>query len=513
MAFGAVLMSMGLTTACTGDLDVTPDDPNKKTSLSSKDEWIGYFGTLYGNLIYEGNLTPSGVDDGAGIFSRCHWNLQELTTDEVVLLNTWNDPGYADVKYDTWTSNNPWLYMCLQREATSSRQCMEFVKMIDNAKDFFTEEEIAQMKAEAYVLKALNYYYMIDLFGRGPWCTPDQEIGQTPETYDRNQLFDATVAELKEAIDGGNLLPAAQQVYGRVCREAARMLLAKLYLNAEVYTGTAMYAECAEQCKEILKTIPDLAPEYKYLFCGSNDKYVGNGEILWTLPSDPVSYQSYGGTTYLTAGAYFGSIDESELQRLGNPNSIWNGLKIKPELYEAFEDGDKRALFYEGSFNLTVNDLNSTEADGDGYMCVKFKLTPEDNYDNEDNSFTSTIVFPSTDFPVFRLADTYLMLTECQLRGVNDADPGYTLFNEVRKRAGLAATTPNLDALLHERMVELYWEGHRRSDLIRFGKFTGNSYVWSWKGGVPAGTTISSNRNVFAIPYQYVSTVGQNPGY
>ncbi len=514
MAFGAVLMSMGLSTACTGDLDITPDDPNKQTTITSKNEWMGYFGTLYGNLLYEGNLTPSGVDGGAGTFSRCHWNLQELTTDEVILLNTWNDPGYADIKFNTWTSNNVWAYMCMQREATSSRQCIEFIKNIDNASGAFSQEEIEQMKAEAYVLKSLNYYYMIDLFGRGPWCTMDQEIGQSPETYDRQQLFDATVAELKATIDGGHLLPAAQQVYGRVSREAARMLLAKLYLNAEVYTGKAMYSECAEQCKEILKTIPELAPEYKYLFCGTNDKYVGNGEILWTIPSDPVTQQSYGGTTYLTAGAYFGSVDETELQRLGNPNSIWNGLKIKPELYQAFDDDDKRALFYEGSFNLSVNDLNSTEADGDGYMCVKYKLTPEDNYDNVGNTYSSSIVFPTTDFPLFRLADTYLMLSECQMRGVQNADPGYALYKKVRARAGVTEKDPmDLDDILKERMCELYWEGHRRSDLVRFGKFTGNAYVWSWKGGIAAGTGIASYRNVFAIPYQYESTVGQNPGY
>ncbi|MDE6692045.1 MAG: RagB/SusD family nutrient uptake outer membrane protein [Muribaculaceae bacterium] len=512
MALGAVIASASLGTSCVGDLDITPDDPNKQTSPENKDQWIGYFGTLYGNLLYEGNLTPTGVDGGAGTFSRCHWNLQELTTDEVVLLNTWNDPGYADIKFNTWTSNNVWSYMCMQREATSARQCMEFVANIDAASSLFSAEEIEQMKAEAYVLHALNYYYMIDLFGRGPWCAYGEKVGETPATYDRQQMFDATVAELKAAIDGGHLLPASQQVYGRVSREAARMLLAKLYLNAEVYTGTPMYTECAAQCKEILKTIPDLVPEYKYLFCGTNDKYVGNGEILWSIPSDPVTQQSYGGTTYLTAGAYFGSVEPEELQRLGNPNSIWNGLKMKPELVEAFEPGDKRALYYAGSFNLSVADLNSTEADGDGYMCVKYVVTDEDDYYNTANN-SQSIVFPKTDFPLFRLADLYLMLTECQLRGVADADPGYNYFNKVRARAGLAATTPNLDGLLHERLVELYWEGHRRSDLVRFGKFTGNAYVWSWKGGVPAGTTISSNRDVFAVPYQYVSTVGQNPGY
>lgn len=513
MALGAVIASTAFNTACVGDLDITPDDPNKDTSIMSKDQWLGYFGTLYGNLLYEGNLTPSGVDGGAGTFSRCHWNLQELTTDEVVLLNTWNDPGYADIKFNTWTSNNVWSYMCMQREATSARQCMQFVEALESAGSELSDEEKAAMKAEAYVLHALNYYYMIDLFGRGPWCAYGESVGQTPETYDRIQLFNATVEELLEQINSGNLRPAASQVYGRVTREGARMLLAKLYLNAEVYTGTPMYVECAAQCKEILKTIPNLVPTYKYLFCGSNDKYVGNSEILWAIPSDPVSQQSYGGTTYLTAGAYFGSIADEELKRLGYPNSIWNGLKVKPELVYAFEDGDQRYLIYSGDFDISVDNLNSTEADGGGFMCEKYVITTEDDYYNAAGK-KGDIVFPKTDFPLFRLADTYLMLTECRLRGVADADPNFTYFNKVRERAGLKANpNPSLDDLLHERMCELYWEGHRRSDLVRFKQFTGNTYIWSWKGGVSSGTSISNNRDVFAVPYQYVSTVGQNSGY
>ncbi len=520
LTLGAATLLLGMSTACTGDLDVTPDDPNNKTELESEAEWIGYFGSLYGNFIYEGNLTPSGVDGGAGTFSRCHWNLQELSADEVVLLNTWNDPGYPELKTDTWSSNFVWGYMCFQREATTARTCIEFLQKVDNAKNCgVSESTIEQWKAEAHVLHAFCYYYMIDLFGKGPWVSIDDEVGQTPQTYSRTELFEATVNELLDAINGGNLQPAASQEYGRVSREAARMLLAKLYLNSEVYTGTARYSECAAQIKEILKTINTLVGEadnkpdaYKYLFCDGNQKYVGNGEILWSLPANEISCQTYGSTTYLTAGAYFGSIPAEELLKFGGTGNTWNGLKIKPELYNAFTPGDKRRLFYEGEFQLGVDDLNSTEADGDGYMCVKYRRTTEDDYDNTAGTVHSTC-FTNIDFPVFRLADAFLMLTECQLRGVSDADPGYTYFNRVRKRVGLAEATPTLESLLNERMCELYWEGHRRSDLVRFGKFSGNSYVWSWKGGVAEGTGIASYRDLFAIPYQYVSTVGQNPGY
>lgn len=513
LTIGVATMLLGMNTACTGDLDVTPDDPNKKTELVSEAEWMGYFGSLYGNFIYEGNLTPTGVDGGAGTFSRCHWNLQELSADGVILLNTWNDPGYPELKTDTWSTNFVWGFMCFQREATTARTCVEFLSKVDNAKNCgVSEETIAHWKAEARVLHAFCYYYMIDMFGKGPWVGEDVAVGQTPPTYSRSELFEATTQELIDVINSGDLLPAGKQEYGRVSKEAARMLLAKLYLNAEVYTGQKMYDKCAEQIQEILKTINTLAPTYKYLFCDGNQKYCNGGEILWSIPADEVSCQTYGSTTYLTAGAYFGSIPAEDLLSIGGTGNTWNGLKIKPELYNAFTPGDYRRLFYEGSFNLGVDDLNSTEADSDGYMCIKYRRTTEDDYFNTAGNVHSTC-FTNIDFPVFRLADAYLMLTECQLRGVSNADPNFKYFNAVRKRAGLAELVPTLDDLLVERQCELYWEGHRRSDLVRFGKFSGNAYVWSWKGGVPEGTGIASYRDLYPIPYQYESTVGQNPGY
>lgn len=514
---GAITAALAMGTACTGDLDVTPDDPNKKTQLTSEKDWWGYFGTLYGNLLYEGNLTPNGVDGGAGTFSRCHWNLQELTADEVVLLNTWNDPGYSDVKFDTWTSNNVWAFMCMQREATTARQCVEFNRAADDAAKYLSQEEIDAMKAESTVIKDLCYYYMIDLFGRGPWVDESTGIGDVPPTYSRKELFDAVVAELTDVINSGNLRQAGEQQYGRLTIDGARMLLAKLYLNAEVYTGTAMYDKCAQVCKEIVKN-HSLAPQYKYLFCATNDKYEGaGGEILWALPSDSTNYQTYGSTTYLTAAAYFGDIEEDMIAALGNPKSVWNGLKVKPELVNAFEGGDLRSLFYQGSYALDVSDLNNTDASSCGYMCIKYRLTNEDNYDNDPalpGFLANAPVFPNTDYPLFRLADTYLMLAECQARGVNGADNGYEYFNKVRDRAGVdRIANPTLNDIITERQRELYWEGHRRSDLVRFGLFTGGRYLWSWKGGELAGTSLTPERDLFAIPYQYVSTVGQNPGY
>ncbi|MBD5248121.1 MAG: RagB/SusD family nutrient uptake outer membrane protein [Barnesiella sp.] len=522
IALGSMALSLGVgASSCVDDLDVTPDDPNKKTELTTPEEWYGYFSSLYGNLRYEGGLTPNGVDGGAGTWMRCHWNLQTITADEAIILSKWNDPGYNDLKFNTWMTDNTWMFMAYQREATSAKLCSEFISKIDGAAAAGVDADlIAQMKSEARVLRAYSYYYMIDLFGKGPWIT-NEAVGVNAPVLERADLFNAVTAELEDVIANGNLVVSTSQTYGRLSKEAAHMLLAKLYLNAEVYAGTPMYDKCAAHCKEILKTTNTLADDYRYLFCADNDRYVGKGqEIIWAIEQDANYMTTWGGTTYLTAGAYIESVPDEVLNRLGALGQTpWTGLKVRPELPQVFDkDGssrtsDKRYLFYEGEFQEGVENLDDFSETSDGFMCVKYTYTNSTDYTNEANIALTNQVC-NTDYPLFRLADTYLMLGECQKRGVNDADPGFTYFNKVRDRAGLAPiTNPTLDEILNERQRELYWEGHRRSDLIRFGKYTGGTYNWSWKGGIYEGKSIDSYRNLFAIPYQYVSTVGQNPGY
>lgn len=520
IASGALALSMGVGfTSCVGDLDLKPTDPNVKTELTSRDEWVGYFSSLYGGFLYKGNLETS--DDGAGSFTRCHWNLNEITADEAIISNKWEDPGYTSLNFNTWLTDNEWVYAAFSREFYMAKQTSEFISKADAANEYLPAEEVAAMKAEARVLRAYAYYHMIDLFGRGPWIDENSITGDIPPAYTREELFNSASADLLAVINSGDLRPAAKQVYGRVSREAARALLAKYYLNAEVYVGKPMYAECAEQCKEIVKTIPNLAPTYKYLFCTSNDKYVGNGEILWAMPQETGKYETWGGTTYLTAGCYIETVDQAELVKLGagciNANgkfegpSPWSGVRMRPELSKAFEDGDLRRLIYEGKFNVGVENLDDYSATSDGYMCVKYTYTTEDDYENANNRPLNSQVC-NTDYPIMRLADVFLMLAECQYKGVECN--GLQYFNKVRERAGLApASHLTADAILHERQCELYFEGWRRSDLIRFGKYTGSAYKWSWKGGVYEGANLPDYRSVFAIPYQYVKTVGQNPGY
>lgn len=508
IVLGAIALSSPAFVACVGDLDVTPENPTTKTEISTAEELYGELAGIYGGLVFEGGIT---VDDGGtGVYTRQLWNLQELCSDETLIGSNWADGAINELVYSTWSPDNHWLYECFSRFNYQIAIVNQFLRDLHKYGSLLPGSDnlsVEVFDAEARTLRALSYYHMIDIFGVGPWTTEDSPVGVTPPTYDRKQLFEAVVEDLANAIP--NLVPASQQVYGRLSREAGYMLLAKLYLNAEVYTGEPRWQDCANACNEIRKTIDTLAPTYKYLFCATNDKYVGNGEIIWGIPQDGTTLTTYGGTTYISGGSYRG--DSDLLKTLGLAVSGWEGPRVREELSKALLPNDARRLIYEGEYTEDIQDLSDKNQ---GYMCVKFVYTPEDDYKNEkqETPYCNTIFNPA-DFPLFRLADVYLMLAECELNGAQGCN-GIEMMNRVRQRAGLAdVRTLTAENILDERMCELYWEGHRRSDLVRFGKFAGSNYNWSWKGANANGANVQAYRNVYCVPTQFVSTLGQNPGY
>lgn len=519
--FGATLMITGLS-SCIDDLNVEPTDPDVKTELTSADEYLGELARVYGGLVMEGGIS---VDDGgAGVYTRQLFNQQELTTDECMISGNWDDAGISELNFGLESASNHWGYEMFSRINFQIALCNQFIRDIARAGEFFSESEIDEMQAEARILRALSYYHMIDIFGKGPWTNENSIVGATPPTYTRSELYEWVVNDLIENLPHVNT--AAEQPYGRVSREAGYALLAKLYLNAEIYTGTAAWQECADACKEVLNTQTTLAQTYKYLFCATNDKYVackdngGVGEILWTIPQNEFTMQTYGGTTYLSGGAYSNS---SPVATYGlTQKDAWQGPHMRPETVNNFSANDVRALFYGDIFENDLIDISTWGAEGSyGYQCIKFVYTPETDYYNDDYTNTNgdndngaTDIFNSADFPVFRLADIYLMLTECEMNGVSCNALQY--YNAVRIRAGLAAVgslPSNKKELLDERNRELYWECHRRSDMIRLGFYTGSAYNWQWKGGVYQGVALDNYRALMPIPSQFVPTLGQNPGY
>lgn len=521
---GSMLAASVAFSSCVGDLDVKPINPNDLTELTTKEDYLGLVARAYGGLVMEGGIT---VDDGgAGVYMRQLFNQEVLPTDECVIGLNWNDAGIDELTYAQPSADNHWIYEMYSRINYQIALCNAVMQSLENSGSLFTGEEKDELKAEMRILRDLSYYHMIDIFGKGPWTNENSVVGDIPPTYSRTELFNAVVEDLKDAIEHVN--PASQQEYGRVSKEAGLALLAKLYLNAEVYTGTPMWQECADVCQQITASIPNLAATYKYLFCASNKKYVAsstygtaNGEILWAVPQDNQTMQCWGNTTYLTVGAY---ATDSPAAVYGCNAGVWNGPHMRPETVKRFDANDARALFYEGEFTLDLFNIDTWGTAGTcGYMCVKFVMTEEgdhytlsedaaDSEDNPDYQYLNPNDYSSVDWPVFRLADIYLMLAECQLHGVSC--DGLNYYNKVRQRAGVTSVgSYTAQDLLDERNRELYWEGHRRSDLIRFGQYTGSTYNWQWKSGVQQGGAIESYRNLMPIPTQFTPTLGQNPGY
>ena len=512
---------MAALSSCVGDLNVEPTNPTDLTELTTKEQYLGLVSRAYAGLVMEGGIS---VDDGgAGVYSRQLFNQQELSTDECLISGNWDDAGISELDYAQPSPDNHWIYEMYSRINYQIALCNSVINEIGSAGAFFNDTEIAEFQNELRILRDLSYYHMIDIFGKGPWTDENSPVGTTPPTYSRTELFNAVVEDLTNAIP--KVLPAAQQEYGRISREAGLALLAKLYLNAEVYTGTAMWQECANICQQITSTIPALCEDYRWLFCFDNrlqvacSTYNSVGEIIWSIPQDETTMQTYGGTTYLSGGAYS---TESPYASYGLQSAPWQGPHMRPETVNRFADNDKRALFWPGEFQNDLLTIDTWGAAGDcGYQCIKFVYTPHDHLDlpedaADENSpfhqYMAKDIFNSADVPLFRLADIYLMLAECQLHGVSC--DGLNYLNKVKIRAGLSAVgTYTAQDLLDERNRELYWECHRRSDLIRFGQYTGSTYNWQWKAGVQQGGAIESYRNLMPIPTQFTPTLGQNPGY
>ena len=289
------------------------------------------------------------------------------------------------------------------------------------------------------------------------------------------------------------------------------MLLAKLYLNAEVYTGTAKYNEALTYVKKVIDE-GQYASESNFvsLFSADNDN---STEIIFPLIADSQNSQSFGNTTYIVNGNL-----NSETIPLGQFGTAegWGGHRATKAWYGLSDDldtaTDKRSLlFWRDGHNFEMADYKEWT---DGYPSIKFRNT------NADGTGTATS-FSSTDFPLFRLADAYLIYAECVLRRASGGNMSEALqyVNSIRTRANatpIAESNLTLDFIIEERARELNLEGHRRSDLIRFGMFTGSNHLWPWKGNTVNGTSIPDTYKLFPIPLQALEAnpnLTQNPGY
>ena len=535
----AILAAAATMTACVGDLNVTPIDPNANTVdkvLTSQAALDSYISGVYLGFATSGYYGPngdpsiSGLDGGASQYIRGLYHHEELTTDES--LCGWNDQTIKNFHYMNWTTDDTFIYAFYSRIFMQVSAANEFIREMDNVS--VDESLKLRYRDEARVLRAIAYYHAIDCFGNVPFATEESVVGVTPEQIKRADLFVWLENELKDIISGNHLPDRSAVVSGHVSMGAAKFLLAKLYLNAEVFTGTAKWNECALILKDLMDdgyslhtTSAGVYSAYQELFLADNDKCTD--EIIYAVQQDGVYTQSYGCTNYLIFASTGGTMNVAQI----GISSGWGGLRTTPQFVDKFDAAkDKRYLLYdeekstadvnampEGTDkekkaketamdNIQKKDIDDVGNFSNGYGFQKFLNM------NSDGTPGKALGFVDTDFPMMRYADVLLMAAECQARGASI--DGLSAFNQVRARAGLDPVSQlSLDEILDERARELYQECWRRNDLIRFNKFT-SGYNWQWKGEIKEGKDVDATRKLFPIPdsdRQANSNLEQNPGY
>lgn len=516
-----VVISSIFTVSCSSDIQKTEQDPDYLTSetlYQNEASYKQFLAKLYMGLATSGQGGPNGAPDIAGIdggfgqYLRAYWQLNELTTDEAII--GWADGNLPSLNNHTWASNNEFIYAMFSRGMYQVSLCNEFLRQTAAGKldsrnvSAATRAEIINFRAEARFLRAFSYWNLMDFYGNIPFVTENDAVGYfLPPQKDRVFVFDYIVSELN-AIDG-DLKSSGTNEYGRIDKIAGKMLLAKLYLNAQVYINQPKFSEASVALASVLSSTYSIntSSSYDKVFMADNDVNGSQTEIIFPIRFDGLSTQTWGGTTYLAHASVGGTMDPAA----SGINSGWAGLRTRPELVDKFS-GDPRGMFYTSGQSLSISNIGNFT---DGYAVMKFKNIKSTGGQGSDASGQ----FADTDFPLFRLGDAYLMYAELAARGEGSITQATSYVNTLRTRAGASSITSSnitLDFVLDERARELYWEGHRRQDLIRFGKYTGSTYLWQWKGNAQAGTGIDDKFKLFPIPSQAIGsnpTLQQNAGY
>jgi len=518
---GVLLVGAAATTACNNDLTVQPKSTITSANIfTDTSSYRALLAKLYAGLVVTGEAGPDGnpdilgIDEGFSQYVRGYWQLQELPTDEAII--GWNDIGLPEVNIQTWSSSNAFVTAMYSRIFYQVALANQFLRQ--TLDDSLTVRgasptlvaQVHQYRAEARFLRALSYWHALDLFGNVPLVDENFDILKLPTQATRAQVFTFVESELKAILPQ---LPAPKGgQYGRADRGAANMVLAHLYLNAKVYTGTDRSSDARSAAEAVITSGGySLDPNFRRMFSADN---FTSPELIFTAPQDGVHTRTWGGMTYLVHAPVGGNMNATSFGIDGG----WWGLRLRPETVDRYEGGasgpDKRtSFFFTNGQTKAITDIGNFQQ---GYGAPKFTNV------TSGGAAGSNLTFPDTDYPMFRLADAYLIYAEAVLRGGGgDMTTALGYVNAIRERAyggtagDITAAQLTLPFILDERSRELLWEGFRRQDLIRFGLFTDQG-IWSWKGGVPAGKLTASYRNLYPIPANELSAnpnIKQNPGY
>lgn len=523
----------GLTiTSCTGDLDVTPINP-QQTQVANDDALFNKLYATFSLTGQQGNAgkpdIPSNVMENEGFtqYYRMQWYLNEFTSDEAAWTWSGND-NLQGLMYNKYTANEGFALGLYYRLYFDITLCNSYIN--DIGKD-------PQRLAEARFIRAYNYASVLDIFGAGPFCT--KVSSDNAVYYNRQQLFDYVESELLDIED--KMADPGRNTYGRADKVAVWLLLSRLYLNAEVYTGHERNGDAMIYANKVLNngyyhlnfdgaTNPITGEKYsayQMLFLADNNSNGAQYEAILPVLQDGITTRTDGGTQLLIQASYDNKNDNMETDvPSGTNRSLGKCLQIKGKLVDQFFKGakapetgsiatmtaaanDDRALFYSKGYKQYITEVDQLD---NGFASVKFRNV------RSDGARTSAIDYVDTDLPLMRMAEAYLTYAEASVRKFGPNSDADSKLRVLRDRAHAAPlNNATLDDICAEWAREFWFEGRRRMDLIRFNKFAGQSdYKWEFMGGEVKGTSFPSFRKVFAIPQADLSNnpnLKQNNGY
>ena len=551
----AGILALGMV-SCADDLNISSIDPQTDPSYDP----MQLLAKQYACLSVTGQSGPAGQgdisgDEGESGFYRTLFNLQELCTDEVAWA--WqNDEGIPELTNIQWNASSARIKWCYQRLAFNVTLFNQYLTEQDGVAD-------PDYIAEVRFLRALHYYYFLDLFHKAPFKTVFS-IGVYPEEKGGKDLYDWIDQELTEVEPLMAEVGAYNNTsdYGRADRGAAYMLHARLALNSQVYTDGQVndlqkaidYCDAITQSRayELSRNEKNGFSGYAQLFMGDNDQNAqAMKETIFPIRCDGLRTQSYSNSTYIIASMYTDGMPylngNAKWQCMFSRSSLVGKFFSDPEnqVPMATEDdvkmlpagatedditaldeqkgistkdviaaaGDDRAMFYAG-VGGGVRELSVSRITAflNGLSIVKWT-----NY-RTDGAAGNNENYYDTDIPLFRYAEVLLTRAEANFR-LGHPELAVPDINELRGRAHASTvSTEDIteDFLIDEWSREFFVEGRRRSDLVRFGRFSGSSYIWPFKGGVPTGTGVQPFYDIYPIPSDELASnknMSQNPDY
>lgn len=548
MVPAAALLLTVIISSCMDDLDKGNIDPTVEPDANI----MGLYSKCYAGLIMEGNDGEADFtidDNGKSTLLRNVFNFNELSTDEAICW--WSDGGITDIGYNQCMPGTATLKFLYYRLMSNITYCNQYLSLDEAQAD-------KTMLAEVRFIRAYNYLLMLDFFGDPAFVdaisavSPLQAHAYNPK-FDQNA--DYTRAELlqmgREFLFGwvekellaaeADMLPAKPETdkdpdYGRADKAAAWMLLSRLYLNAGTYLNNdgqnnphwqdaLDYAELVINSDYELFKDDKMSPTakangyrpYDLLFMGDNGSNGASCEAVLPLLQDGKVTQGYGGSLFFIAAMWNDKMETVTGKSAGTTGNNWSGMRCRPEFVAKFTNNpesfvgkttadiralgiDDRALIWgQGTeSDKRTLDLGDNSSFFQGLVTTKWN----NNYANGGDPHDSYSV--DTDFFLLRLAEAYLNAAEAEMHinGENSSKAkGY--IDELRNRAHATTNSSyDLNFVLDERSRELYMEGLRRTDLIRYNQFGGPqaTYNWSYKGGNINGVTFDKTRNLFPIP-------------